>query len=259
MAGRGPATDEERLPWLESPHRDTLAHKRRVARRSHGGLVAVAGALAVLAAAGGGYWLGQRDPTPAARPPVSDVALAPVRPAPSVPVTPVVPQPAAEMTPPAVAAAPPAEAEARPVVENVAAPAPRKVVRRAERPRKIRNAATQSTRQAQVRAAQRRSAQKRAAVRSRPRAWPRMPSPGPAGQVIQLGAFRNPSGANRAYRTRVARYPALRSMPRVVVPVITKPQGQVLYVLRLGTSSRQQSRIVCRNLRASGNHCLVIG
>jgi hypothetical protein len=51
----------------------------------------------------------------------------------------------------------------------------------------------------------------------------------------------------------------LGTMPRVVVPVITRPTGQILYVLRLGTTSRQQSGIVCRNLRASGDHCLVIG
>ena len=86
-----------------------------------------------------------------------------------------------------------------------------------------------------------------------------MPSPGPAGLVVQLGAFRTEGGALAAYRTRLARYPVLGSMPRVIVPVVTKPRGQVLYVLRLGTSSRQQSSIVCRNLRASGDHCIVIG
>jgi hypothetical protein len=86
-----------------------------------------------------------------------------------------------------------------------------------------------------------------------------MPSPGPAGQVIQLGAFTTPARASNAYQQRVARYPALGRMPRVVVPVITKPGGRILYVLRLGTTSRQQSKTVCRNLQRSGDHCLVIG
>ncbi len=86
-----------------------------------------------------------------------------------------------------------------------------------------------------------------------------MPSPGPAGQVVQLGAFRTKGRAVAAYQRRLARYPMLGSMPRVVVPIITKPRGQVLYVLRLGTSSRQQSGIVCRNLKVSGDHCIVIG
>lgn len=86
-----------------------------------------------------------------------------------------------------------------------------------------------------------------------------MPSPGPAGQVIQLGAFTTATRANTAYYQRIARYKLLAGMPKVVVPVVTKPDGRILYVLRLGTSSRQQSKIVCRNLRASGDHCLVIG
>ena len=51
----------------------------------------------------------------------------------------------------------------------------------------------------------------------------------------------------------------LAAMPRVVVPVVTEPDGRVLYALRLGTTSRQQSKTVCRNLRRSGDHCLVIG
>jgi len=252
MTGRGSANDEERLPWLE-PQQGPVPSRKRAARRSKGGLIAVAAALAVLGAAGGGYWLGQRDPAPAGRPPISDVALAPVRQAPAEPLAEVVTPPAAEVIP-AVESAP------APVVEKVAEPAPKESVPRAERPRKVRSVAAEPTRAKQVRTAQRRSAPKRAIVARPPaQVWPRMPSPGPAGQVIQLGAFRNPGGANRAYRTRLARYPALGSMPRVVVPVITKPRGQILYVLRLGTSSRQQSRIVCRNLRASGDHCLVIG
>ena len=252
MPGRGSGSDEERLPWLV-PHRDAIAHKQRMARRSHGKLVAFAAALAVLFAAGGGYWLGQRDPAPNAPAPVTEVALAPVSQAPVARPAPVVPSPIAEVTPPV-------EAETAPVVKKVTASKPKKPVRRTVRQRKIRSANIESTRMKQVRAAQIRTAQRRAhAARQVARAWPKMPSPGPAGQVIQLGAFRNPAGANRAYRTRLARYPMLGSMPRVVVPVITKPRGQVLYVLRLGTSSRQQSKVVCRNLRASGNHCLVIG
>ncbi|QIK96585.1 SPOR domain-containing protein [Sphingomonas sp. HDW15A] len=91
------------------------------------------------------------------------------------------------------------------------------------------------------------------------RTWPKMPSPGPAGQVIQLGAFSTRARAQNAYRERLARYPVLSGMPQVIVPVITQPRGEILYVLRLGTQSREQSNVVCRNLRTSGDHCLVIG
>ena len=86
-----------------------------------------------------------------------------------------------------------------------------------------------------------------------------MPSPGPAGQVIQLGAFTTPTKAQRAYARRTQRYPLLAGMPKVIVPVATKPRGQVLYVLRLGTQTPEQATIVCRNLKNSGDHCLVIG
>ncbi len=84
-------------------------------------------------------------------------------------------------------------------------------------------------------------------------------STGPPGQVVQLGAFRKASTADRAYRAYVARYPLLRKMPRAVIPVTNDARTRTLYVLRLGTASRQQSGIVCRNLRASGDQCLVVG
>ncbi len=82
---------------------------------------------------------------------------------------------------------------------------------------------------------------------------------GPPGQVVQLGAFRKASTADRAYRAYVARYPLLRTMPRNVMAVTNESGTRTLYVLRLGTASRQQSGIVCRNLRASGDQCLVVG
>ena len=244
MPGRGSSSDEERLPWLE-PYRETMAAKPApVAAKKRGAGVLVGGVAALAAALTAGYYIGQRDPRPAS--PAAEVALAPAKPAPVAPTN-----------------IPAAPVEAPPKVE---APTPEKIVtasvhkkawRAAKvRQRKIRSAGIESARLKAVRAAQERRASPRPTAA---RVWPRMPSPGPAGQVIQLGAFKNPARANAAYRLRLARYPMLGSMPRVVVPVVTKPRGQILYVLRLGTTSRQQSGIVCRNLRASGDHCLVIG
>jgi hypothetical protein len=254
MAKGAAPLDEERLPWLE-PYRDVIARKQKVARRSHGGLVAVVAGLGVLFAAGGGYWLGQRwgEPAPA---PVIRTAEAPVTSAPVVP-------------PPAVAPAPsegPPPATTQPAAKKVVAAAPKKTVRRSVRQRKIRTAGIENARIREVRAAQERAAPPtpppappQVVAQTNARPWPKMPSPGPAGRVVQLGAFRTEGRALAAYRSRLARYPVLASMPRVVVPVVTKPRGKVLYVLRLGTASRQQSKIVCRNLRASGDHCIVIG
>lgn len=250
MAGPGPGNDEERLPWLE-PYRDTATARPAPvpAKKGRAGLV-VGGVAALAAALTAGYYIGQRDPRPEA--PATEIALAPTTTvAPEVPVAPL---PAPAVAPPMVEAPPPVQAEAAPAVKKVAASKPRKAVKRTARQRKIRNAGIESARLREVRAAQ-----ERAASRPVARAWPKMPSPGPAGQVIQLGAFKSPARAHAAYRTRLARYPLLSRMPHVVVPVATKPRGRILYVLRLGTTSRQQSGIVCRNLRASGDHCLVIG
>jgi len=252
MTGPGPANDEERLPWLE-PYRDSAKARPRpvpVAKPagSKRGAMVAGGVAAVVAALTAGYWIGQRDIRPATPP--TEIAEVPVTEAPTAPPTVAPAEPVDEQPATAETAAP----------RKAAVVAPRKVARKIVRQRKIRSAGIESDQIRAVRAAQ----ERRAAPPPVPtvtvyRAWPKMPSPGPAGQVIQLGAFRDPSGANRAYRNRLARYPLLGRMPRVVVPVITRPRGQILYVLRLGTTSRQQSAIVCRNLRASGDHCLVIG
>ena len=242
----GDPGDSERLPWLE-PYSEPAAKpaavrpKRPPAPKAgpNGALWGI-GALALLAAAaGGGYWLGQRE---GARPAAPTAQTSPV-----IPVT---PAPAPEPLP-----APELEAAAEPE------PAPEPAVQ-SEKPRPAERATPAPRRKAEVRRADARRPQfDRVVVKQREavRTWPKMPSPGPAGQVVQLGAFSNRARAEAAYRERVARYPLLSGMPQVIVPIITRPRGQVLYVLRLGTRTREQSQIVCRNLQRSGDHCLVIG
>jgi|GEM_PF-4722278 len=231
--------DEDRLPWLES-YRETKTPGRPLPRRGYGRPVAIGAVAGLLIAVGaGGYWLGQREDATA--PPRSSQTIA---------------LPAPKPAPVKVAEAPPPEpvaAEPAPPPAEVEKPKPvKKAAKRRKPPRKkIRSAGVERSRLDAVRAAQEREALRRP--------WPKMPSPGPAGQVIQLGAFSTPARANAAYYQRIARYKSLAQMPKVVVPVVTKPDGRVLYVLRLGTGSRQQSKTVCRNLRASGDHCLVIG
>jgi hypothetical protein len=235
--------DGDRLPWLE-PYREIKAPGKPLPRRGYLRPIAVGAAMGLLIAVGGaGYWLGQRgdQPQSSVQQPSATVALPPPKPAPvKVPEAPPAMEPVIEDPAPAS----PAEADK---------PAPaKKIAKRKPPPRKkIRSAGIERRRLNAVRAAQDRR------VSARP--WPKMPSPGPPGRVIQLGAFSTPVRAHSAYSARIARYPTLATMPRVVVPVVTKPDGRVLYVLRLGTASRQQSKTVCRNLRASGDHCLVIG
>lgn len=254
MGGVRPA-DEDRLPWLE-PYREQMALKRRVARRSHGGLVAVATVLILLPAAlGAGFWLGQRSEAPVApRPqPSATIELPPAKPvqvAEAAPNDIAAPREAASGEIPAAAAAE-TPAQAAPASTEAARPAKKTARKRTPPRRKVRSADAGTPSLNAVRAAQEQPAPAQS--------WPKMPSPGPPGQVIQLGAFSTPERASNAYGARIARYPLLGQMPKVIVPVVTKPDGRVLYVLRLGTSSRQQSKTVCRNLRASGDHCLVIG
>ena len=228
--------DAERLPWLEPYREPTPAGTGRRARR--GGLIAT-GIAGVAAAVGGAYLLGQqRAVTPAATPaPVVVAEAEPVAPPPKVATPPVAP----------VADAETAVVKAKPKVVRTAASEVR-VHRGSGRTKKLKDRPLESAKLASVLDKQ-----------GETRAWSMMPSPGPAGQVIQLGAFTSPSKAQRAYSARSQRYPLLATLPRVIVPVATRPTGQVLYVLRLGTQTREQAQIVCRNLKVSGDHCLVIG
>lgn len=238
--------DSERLPWLE-PYREPAKPASRrpppqpATSRSRAPLVAIGAVAALTAAVGGGYWLGQRGELapPSAAPAETRIAdAAPVAPP---AIQPMPSEPQANESPEAVE---PAAPIAKPAVSKPK-PKARRPVRRAKRIK----AEPERSQYASVLAKQRDAA----------RTWPKMPSPGPAGQVIQLGAFSTRARAVAAYRNRVERYPVLTTMPQVVVPIITQPKGQVLYVLRLGTRSREQSNVVCRNLRTSGDHCLVIG
>lgn len=246
--------DDDRLPWLE-PYREARTPDRPRARGGSRRSLAIGSALGLMIAAGaGGYWLGQRTDEPARPRPSTTIPLPTPRPAPvevaqPPAVQPPAPEPAAQPEPaPPVAAAPQVPSQ-RPAAEQ--ARAAKKVTKRRQPVRKIRAAGTQRSNYGSVRARQEQ--------RARARSWPKMPSPGPAGQVIQLGAFSTPARAYSAYNMRIARYPLLARMPRVVVPVVSRSDGRRLYVLRLGTTSRQQSKTVCRNLRRSGDHCLVIG
>lgn len=250
----GQDADSERLPWIE-PYKEASPDSRRASRKpastttksSRVPWVAI-GAVALLTVGiGGGYWLGQRTDGQSEQAPAQNVQVAEAA---TVSVPPVAaPQLEPEAPPPAVEpeTAPPVPAiEVSKPVAKAKLPAAK-----AKRPaaKKIRHASTKRSQYERVVAKQREAA----------RTWPKMPSPGPAGQVIQLGAFSTRARASNAYRERLARYPVLSGMPQVIVPVITQPRGEILYVLRLGTQSREQSNVVCRNLRTSGDHCLVIG
>lgn len=262
--------DNERLPWLE-PYRERRA--RPAARRQGRLLAALGGGLALIAALAGGYWLGERRvfdrPAPsssASNGAPGNIAIVPVAPPPSAaePPLPAVREP---IQPPAPTVAVPA---ARSDPSAAVAPPKRKATGK-RRPPVSRRAQPARDSFDAVRARQEGSATVPASARSpafafpvqsrpAPRVWPRLPSPGPAGRVIQLGAFSHPDRAYSAYRARLASYPGLHSMPRVIVPIAPQSAGgKIYYVLRLGTNSRNQSKSVCRSIKRRGDHCIVIG
>ena len=244
------STEDDALPWLE-PYRDARSGSRPLPNRGTRRPLAFGAGIGLLLAVGaGGYWLGQRDDA-AAPPPQSATIVLPA-PKPAAP-----PVRVAEASPPAAESA---IAEAQPPAAKKVVPVRKKSAARKRAPtKKIRTAGVETKHLDEVRAAQERKPDPAPPPKPVSRPWPKMPSPGPAGQVIQLGAFTTVARAGNAYQSRVARYPMLARMPRVIVPVATKPTGRVLYVLRLGTTSRQQSKTVCRKLRRRGDHCLVIG
>ena len=258
MSSVAQRADSERLPWLEP-----FAERRTRSTRRRRLLAALGGGAAIVAALAAGYWLGERrvlDPEPRSAPQArgGNVAIAPLAPVTPAPARPEPPLPAARepAVPQAQAVTPPA-AKAEPA----ATPAPRPAARK--RQPKLRREAPSRRSYENVRARQEARAEAptiTAATRPTARVWPRLPSPGPPGQVIQLGAFSHPDRAYSAYRARLARYPALRSMPRVIVPIAPQSaDGRMLYVLRLGTRSRNQSKSLCRTLKRHGDHCIVIG
>lgn len=244
--GRPAANDQDRLPWLE-PYREPPTRRARPVKAAkapspggaRGGLLAVAAVIGISAALAGGYWIGQRNDGGSEPVAVAPVATAPAQVALAEPVA---PQPVVSEAEKA------ASAEAAAPTRRVAAKTARK--KKGQRRAKIHSAGVETAAIDKVREQQ--------GEPPPPRVWPRQPSPGPAGQVVQLGAYSHPDVAYAAYRRRLARYPGLARMPRVIVPVV-RPGGDFLYVLRLGTGSRSKARTVCRNLRRSGDPCVVIG
>jgi hypothetical protein len=199
----------------------------------------VAAVIGISAALAGGYWIGQRD---GAGGPVAEAPAAST-PLPVALATPAAPQPAVAPTHTAASAA------------SVAAPT-RRIASKPVRKKSVQRRAKIHSAGVETAAIDKVKEQQGEPVA--PRVWPKLPSPGPAGQVIQLGAYSHPDVAYAAYRRRIARYPGLGRMPRVIVPVV-RPGGDFLYVLRLGAGSRSQARVVCRNLKRSGDPCVVIG
>jgi len=74
---------------------------------------------------------------------------------------------------------------------------------------------------------------------------------GPAGSVVQLGAFANQAQAERAWTALSARFPSVAALSKMVVPF----SGGIR--LRAGAASSGDAKQVCQTLRAAGENCFV--
>jgi cell division protein FtsN len=91
-------------------------------------------------------------------------------------------------------------------------------------------------------------------------AEPAPPAPAPkpsgaAGSVVQLGAFKNTAQAERAWAVLTARFGALSSMTKMVVPY--SANGSSGYRLRAAASSPDAARAACQAIQAGGESCFV--
>lgn len=85
---------------------------------------------------------------------------------------------------------------------------------------------------------------------------PEKPKPsGAAGSVIQLGAFKNTAQAERAWAVLSARFGALSSMTKMVVPY--SANGSSGYRLRAAASSPDAARQACQAIQAGGESCFI--
>lgn len=79
---------------------------------------------------------------------------------------------------------------------------------------------------------------------------PARPS-GPAGSVIQLGAYKNAAQAERAWTALSTRFPTVKAMTKLVVPFAGG------YRLRAGAPSPADAKQACQALKVAGESCFV--
>jgi hypothetical protein len=74
---------------------------------------------------------------------------------------------------------------------------------------------------------------------------------GPAGSVIQLGAFANAAQAERAWTALSTRFPSVAAMNKLIIPF----SGGIR--LRAAATSPAEAKQTCQALKAAGENCFV--
>ena len=255
MADRPSARDDDRLPWLEPfGEGETRKARKPVSRSTLVGLLMAFFGVGLAVA----FSLGFRVARPAAEVPASSAPRQPERTASvNIPLAPPVPLPKVELSP------------LEPDSGVPVAPGP--AVAKAEPTKPVASTARITKATARNRAAKRQPILRPFVnIKRRPAPAPAPAAPPqpvvhaqpvipftPRGRAIQLGAYSTQKRADAAYRTLIWRYPYLKTKPKVIAP--TRPVGGWRYYrLRLGTETQAQSAVICQQLQAKGQSCIVI-
>lgn len=249
MAVARPATDQDRLPWLDT----TVRRRRRDLRPLLVALLGLGGFAAVAAFA---FWFGQQSAVPVdadARKPVDysvSRELGPATVAPAIEEPTPAPEPEPEPEPAANAAVEPA-----PVVrpERARQAEPRESAQRARsRPKAVARADRPAARRAGP------AQPRRAVVQRRSGYWPTPATAVRLGRVIQIGVFSTTRSADAAWTKTLRRYPQVRGLPRISSSYVAR-NGRTYHRLQIMTTAPAQSQWLCRKMRSHGRRCTVLG
>lgn len=250
MAAARPATERDRLPWLDSQ----VQRRRRDPRPL---LIALFGMAAFGAVAGLSFWYGQRSLENDGLDPWADGASEQTV---SQELPPVMTLP--EGTEPAA----PEPAAADPVTDP--SPALRAEPVRASKPVQRRNRrilkSPSGVGETSSSLAKVKSSQEAAAPPPAPKVehysgyWPTPATAVRIGRMIQIGTFSNTRRANAAWQKTARRYPQVAGLPRITSAYKDK-YGRTYHRLQIMTTAPAQSQWLCRKMRADGRRCSVLG
>jgi hypothetical protein len=250
----------DRLPWLTDE--PSPAQKRRARNDLLIWLVA-----AVIAVAGGAYWIGSRSGS-------GETEFAGFRSSQSPSTTVTMPEPsyAPEVQPaPAPEVNPPAVPEVRPVRDEsvrITAPPDRRSIRRVLPIEQQTPAVTeQIERILKAQGAEQLAAPApetvvkpapKTAQSDKLKLWPATESAGATGRIVRIGAFGSRQQAKLGWRYMVEAYPAIAHLPATVV-ASDNSKGRHFYRFQIGTTSQAHSEVLCQRMEDIHFSCAVVG